>query len=708
MKRPSGVIGFSLVMMVSVAPVGCDQIKPPTPAEEFWKQFAEKNAAWLDPPAKPMHCTLVIARTDRSYQGTAEHYTDHWVDEYRIESWCAPGKNARMISWQLQFDPPRRMRESCYEDGKGGIVRIPPTEFHNRIPGAEWITARTGTTFAGILHELYWAGMREGATIGHPNPDTVVLRIDQSRPDPHWVQATAFDHSEYTLHNLGSVSTAFPLRGSVEIEIDAATLQPRRIVEKQGEQETTVEFDEAWLTLDGQSVPRRVSVRRSGEHAYTWHFEFQIRDGCWLVESAEQVGPVWSLCYLMRMENVEFEPIPPETFVYPTDVDLPEHSYTVLAPGERIIPFKTDDGLTLESKLSVPPDAKGPMPVVMLLHGAGPATFDTPYELPIQIQLENAGKNGDDKSPEPVNGYCDFWARDATHHGYAFFRTNKRGCAQTQDPPRLRTRREIFSRATPSVLLADYAAALAELRRQSDIDPSRIILVGESEGTVMATRLASRFPEGIIAIVLRGYAQDNTRDTIVWQNTMGPWRNVARAFDANGDDVITREEYDNGPERFRRLALMNQPLDALDLDKDGKLTPKDLIKTNADRLKVILKAVEEGDDNFLWQNLLNLTSGYCREDWERPPLHEELLKLNIPILIEHGDYDGTVRVEGVYETRAAFEQAGKMNLTVKIYPRLNHDLGVGKYIVDHVYPEPFADTFDFIEITLKTMDDDEP
>ena len=79
---------------------------------------------------------------------------------------------------------------------------------------------------------------------------------------------------------------------------------------------------------------------------------------------------MWSLAERCETSSVSVQPIPPEAFKLPDDVELPEHSYTELKPGERIVTFKTSDGLTLEGKLSLPADANGLVPVVMFLPGS--------------------------------------------------------------------------------------------------------------------------------------------------------------------------------------------------------------------------------------------------------------------------------------------------------------------------------------------------
>jgi hypothetical protein len=111
------------------------------------------------------------------------------------------------------------------------------------------------------------------------------------------------------------------------------------------------------------------------------------------------------------------------------------------------------------------------------------------------------------------------------------------------------------------------------------------------------------------------------------------------------------------------------------------------------RLDAILKAVEEKNDDFLWQSLVNLSSAYLLDGWDGAPTSAYLLKLDIPIAIFHGALDGTTRVEGVRETEAAFRAAGKTNLTVRVYPGYDHDLNWTAESAGGRGPAPFQDAF---------------
>ena len=348
-----------------------------------------------------------------------------------------------------------------------------------------------------------------------------------------------------------------------------------------------------------------------------------------------------------------------------------------------VVRFTATDGTPLEAKLTVPAEAKGPVPVVFKLHGAGPRNYDH------FVQYRDAG------GQLQVLKYYDSYAGELARRGVAFFRMSKRGCTNDPKTGRPLVDRAVFSKATPSVLLDDYAKGLEALRARKDIDATRIVLWGSSEGTRLAPSLALRSPGGIVGLVLASYAADNTRETVVWQTSVGPWRNVQKLIPAAADGVLTREEHAAAVTRDATLGT-RLPFPAIDLDADGAVTADEMTRVVRPRLEAILRAVEARDDDFIWQTLLNLTSAYLREEWDGAPTSATLLKLNVPIAIFHGELDGTTRVEGVRETEAAFRAAGKTNLIVNIYPDHDHDLNWTVESSKNGGPVPFQDAFAFV------------
>jgi pimeloyl-ACP methyl ester carboxylesterase len=351
------------------------------------------------------------------------------------------------------------------------------------------------------------------------------------------------------------------------------------------------------------------------------------------------------------------------------------------------IRFSAADGTPLEGKLSLPAGAKGPFSVVFYLHGAGPRTFDN------AIQYRDAG------GQRRVYKYFDFFSHALASRGVAFFRISKRGCT-TNSSGRAAIDRSIFSKATPSVLLDDYAKALDALRRRTEIDTNRIVLLGSSEGTRLAPRLATRSPKGVVGLILMSFQSVNQKETLVWQHTIGPWRNIQKVIPAAADGQLTRAEYEAAVKKNGALASI-VPFASFDRDVDGTVTSEELSSTTRQRLDAILKAVDERNDDFIWQTLYNLSSAYLLDDWNGDPTHVTLLQLHLPVAIYHGELDGTTSIEGVRETGTAFRAAGRTNLVVRTYPDHDHDLNWTIEAASCGGPAPFQDAFDFAAKLLR-------
>lgn len=352
------------------------------------------------------------------------------------------------------------------------------------------------------------------------------------------------------------------------------------------------------------------------------------------------------------------------------------------ATSDVVVTFTASDGTPLEGKLSVPRNAAGPVPVVFHLHGAGPRTYD------------NAFQYRDASGAVRVYRFYDFYAAELAKRGLAFFRVSKRGVsAEASGRPVID--RAVFSKATPTVLLDDYSRALDALRARPEVDRTRIVLSGTSEGTRLAPELALRSPDGIVGLALAGYAADSLRDIVIWQNSVGPWRGIQRLFPAARDGALTRSEYDAAVAADATLAP-RVAFASIDTDTDGVATADELTTLVKPRLDAILKAVEDGNDDVIWQALVNLSTAYLLDGWDGAPNWRRLLEVTVPIAIFHGDLDNTTRVEGVHDARAAFEKAGKQNLTVHVYPGHDHDLNWTVDAAADGGPLPYRDAFDFM------------
>jgi pimeloyl-ACP methyl ester carboxylesterase len=110
------------------------------------------------------------------------------------------------------------------------------------------------------------------------------------------------------------------------------------------------------------------------------------------------------------------------------------------------------------------PQGPGPFPAVVLIAGSGPQTRD-----------------------ENIFGHAFFLvlADHLTRDGIAVLRYDKRGLGQSTGD---------YAAATSSDFAADADAGVEQLKKQPEIDPKRIGLIGHSEGSIIAPMVAEKDP----------------------------------------------------------------------------------------------------------------------------------------------------------------------------------------------------------------------
>lgn len=141
----------------------------------------------------------------------------------------------------------------------------------------------------------------------------------------------------------------------------------------------------------------------------------------------------------------------------------------------------------------VVPAGPGPHPTVLLLPGSGPVDRDSNHK---RMRL----------------GVTEQLADALAAAGVASYRYDKRGVGASKDAaPDGDWRRVGFWDG-----VADAEAALAMLRDRREVDAERIVLVGHSEGAVVATALGARDPQLAGLVLLAGSARPG-RDLLAWQ-----------------------------------------------------------------------------------------------------------------------------------------------------------------------------------------------
>ncbi|MCA9704912.1 MAG: alpha/beta fold hydrolase [Myxococcales bacterium] len=147
----------------------------------------------------------------------------------------------------------------------------------------------------------------------------------------------------------------------------------------------------------------------------------------------------------------------------------PPFPYDVLEQGYD----NPSDGVHLAGTLTVP-EGPGPFPAALLITGSGAQDRD-----------------------ESLLGHKPFWvlADHLTRRGIAVLRVDDRGMGGSTGDLDL---------ATSDALARDVAAGVGHLRRQDRIDPTRVGVIGHSEGGLLGPRVAAGDPSIAFVVMLAG------------------------------------------------------------------------------------------------------------------------------------------------------------------------------------------------------------
>ena len=150
------------------------------------------------------------------------------------------------------------------------------------------------------------------------------------------------------------------------------------------------------------------------------------------------------------------------------------------------------NGVKTNAQLTLPAIGIGPFPGVLLIPGSGAVDMNE--------TLGFVHKN----SPNPP---APFWqiAQYLSERGFAVLRYDKRGIGANNTI--LDT--NIWGNATANDFVLDGKKALNVLIQQSEVDPERISLIGHSEGTLYAPRIAIDNSMNVKNIILMGVLAQN-------------------------------------------------------------------------------------------------------------------------------------------------------------------------------------------------------
>ncbi len=274
--------------------------------------------------------------------------------------------------------------------------------------------------------------------------------------------------------------------------------------------------------------------------------------------------------------------------------------------------------LVLAGTLTRPQSAASSVPAALFVAGSGPVDRDG-----------NAAGLKMDAYRQIANAL-------AQQGGIASLRYDKRGVGASEG---------VFESASRDDLLSDLHAALEFLRSQPGIDPSRVFLIGHSEGAYLAPLLAAETPDVAGVVLLEGAAR-SLADITRWQ--------VETMLEMQG---ATQEQIAAG------MAQEDQYIEFVK-QSTGEWSDYSLDELQAAMPLFSAPALEQ-----LQATPLSLT--WLRQYYTSDPA-EILQRVNVPVLVINGRKDLQVPSSEADLIRSALEEGGNQAVTVEVFDDLNH------------------------------------
>jgi len=335
-------------------------------------------------------------------------------------------------------------------------------------PRVEWLHAMTDGRFGALTLKVFAPGAAADAApvqefVFTPSGDSVIVSITQGGRSQQQVAR--------------SKPGALPVMGRSVLHTVLLTAEARRL------QRTTAPM---FMTSGGQTMDASFAFR--GDSSSTTLAGLSI-DAVWADGVPAVVSvPAQNLRAVRVMSAAPTLPSTAERISYVAPEGAPYVAEDVVIPTPR--------GYSLAGTLTRPRGARGPVPVVVTISGSGPQERDSRIA--------------------SVRGYAPFrdFADTLGRRGIAVLRYDDRGVGASGGRGALR------DTATSADFADDVLSVLAYLRTRADVDSTRMVLMGHSEGGLIAP-IAAVADVRVRALVLLAGPAYNGRRILEYQNGLG-------------------------------------------------------------------------------------------------------------------------------------------------------------------------------------------
>jgi pimeloyl-ACP methyl ester carboxylesterase len=340
------------------------------------------------------------------------------------------------------------------------------------------------------------------------------------------------------------------------------------------------------------------------------------------------------------------------------------------------------NGVKTNAQLTLPASGKWPFPGVLLIQGTGPADKNET----LGLVLKN--------KPPPTQPLLQI-AKYLSERGFAVLRYDKRGVGGNFTI----LDKNVWRNATINDFIHDAEKALNALIAQPEVNGTKeITIIGHSEGTIIAPRVAVDNPTKVKNIVLIGAQAQNLRDNVYFQWAYLPLLYAQRVLDHNHNGSISIQEASKDP-IFQLLTITQLSPTTVKLLLTGKVvTAAQLLQgfmnasNNSSRQNYI--SIDKDLKPLLVKKIESLTTKNASCDIEGCPIwwksHFSLgstlgmignVSSSIGILILQGENDTNTPVQQAFMLQQRLTDVNHPDHTLITYPGLGHDLSpaIGNY-----------------------------
>ena len=358
------------------------------------------------------------------------------------------------------------------------------------------------------------------------------------------------------------------------------------------------------------------------------------------------------------------------TFFKQQDLTLAQQYIPTIKYRNLIIDL--GNGVKTNAQLTLPTIGNGPFPGVLLIAGSGAQDNNETLGF---ARIDNETGSIEYPPARPLLQIAEY----LSERGFGVLRYDKRGVGANHTI--LDT--NVWGNATINDLIQDSKKALNVLIQQPEMDPKRISIIGHSEGTIIAPRVAIDNSTKVKNIILMGTVAENFRDSAHRQSVSFPSEYATQVLDKNHTGLISIQQIAKDP-LLRNLLVSSSLLHT----NNSKVITNALVDQFGNNTieagyisidKQLIPLLTKGFENFTAFNLSK-----CNELGGCPVMRSSLSSL-IPtlsiignvskssgILLLNGENDSLTPVQQAFLLQQRLTEVNHPDHTLITYPNLGH------------------------------------